>query len=65
MLLPLLAVLPSAVLLAYTYRKDTIEKEPLSLLCALFIGGALTVVSAVVLGGPGRRRAGTRKNLVL
>ena len=50
MLLPLLAVLPSAVLLAYTYRKDTIEKEPLSLLCALFIGGALTVVSAVVLG---------------
>lgn len=46
----LLAVLPSVVLIAYTYRKDTIEKEPFSLLCTLFVGGALTVISAIILG---------------
>ena len=50
MLLPLLAVLPSVVLIAYTYSKDTVEKEPLSLLVRLFCGGALTVISAIVLG---------------
>lgn len=49
-MLPLLAVLPSVVLIVYTYRKDTIEKEPFSLLCTLFVGGALTVISAVILG---------------
>ncbi len=50
MLLPLLAILPSVVLIAYTYSRDTAEKEPLSLLFRLFRGGALTVVSAIVLG---------------
>ena len=50
MLLPILAVLPSIVLIVYVYRKDTIEKEPLSLLGKLFIGGALTIVSAIVIG---------------
>ena len=50
MLLPLLAVLPSVVLIAYTYSRDTVEKEPLSLLFRLFRNGALTVISAIVLG---------------
>ena len=49
-MLLLLAVLPSMFLLAYIWRKDTIEKEPLSLLASLFFWGALTVVSAVVIG---------------
>ena len=50
MLLLLLAVLPSVFLIAYIWRKDTIEKEPASLLTSLFFWGALTVVSAIVLG---------------
>ena len=50
MLLPLLAILPSVVLIAYTYSRDTAEKEPLSLLFRLFRNGALTVISAIVLG---------------
>ena len=53
MLLLFLAVLPSALLVIYIYRKDTIEKEPLSLLWSLFGLGALTVVSAIVIGGLG------------
>ncbi|MBQ9493614.1 MAG: PrsW family intramembrane metalloprotease, partial [Oscillibacter sp.] len=49
-MIPFLAVLPSVLLIAYTYRKDTIEKEPPSLLIRLFGWGALTVISAIVLG---------------
>ena len=49
-MLLLLAVLPSVFLLAYIWRKDTVEKEPLSLLAGLFFRGALTVVSAIVIG---------------
>lgn len=49
-MLLLLAVLPSVFLLSYIWRKDKIEKEPPSLLGSLFFWGALTVVSAVVIG---------------
>ena len=48
-----LAILPSALLAVYIYRKDTIEKEPLSMLWGLFWAGALTVISAIVIGGLG------------
>ena len=48
-----LALLPSALLALYIYHKDTIEKEPLSMLWGLFFTGALTVVSAVVIGALG------------
>ena len=50
MLLPVLAVLPSIVLIVYAYRKDTIEKEPVSLLAQLFGLGALTIISAIIFG---------------
>jgi RsiW-degrading membrane proteinase PrsW (M82 family) len=49
-MLLLLAVLPSAFLMAYICRKDKIEKEPLPMLGGLFLTGALTIVSAVILG---------------
>lgn len=45
-----LALLPSALLALYIYRKDTIEKEPPFMLWGLFFTGALTVVSAIVIG---------------
>lgn len=45
-----MAVLPALVLIIYIYRKDKVEKEPLSLLVKLFLGGALSTVSAMILG---------------
>ena len=48
-----LAVLPSIVLATYIYRKDKIEKEPAPLLWSLFFMGALTIVSAIVIGALG------------
>ncbi len=44
-----LALLPAAVLLAYIYYKDTIEKEPWKLLIKLFLAGALCAVPAALL----------------
>ena len=49
-MLLLLAVLPAVILIGYIYRKDRIEKEPAPLLWGLFFWGALTVVSAMVIG---------------
>ncbi|MBQ9459973.1 MAG: PrsW family intramembrane metalloprotease [Oscillospiraceae bacterium] len=49
-MLLLLAVLPGVVLFAAVRKQDKIEKEPAGLLWKLFIGGALTTVSAIVLG---------------
>lgn len=49
----LLAVLPSILLFVVVWRRDKIEKEPFSLLVKLFIFGALTTVSAMVLGSLG------------
>ena len=46
----ILSVIPAAVLLIYVFRQDKIEKEPLSLLARLFALGALTIVSAIVIG---------------
>lgn len=48
-----LAVLPSIILFVIVWRADKIEKEPGSLLLKLFFLGALTTVSAMVLGSLG------------
>ena len=45
----LLAVVPGVILLVLVYRQDKIEKEPPKLLAKLFILGALTVISAMIL----------------
>ena len=44
-----LAVIPGIVLLFYIWKKDSVEREPMSLLLKLFLWGALTVVSAFIL----------------
>jgi len=49
------AVIPPVLLMLYIYRQDRIEKEPPGLLLRLFIGGALSVVSAIVLESVGMR----------
>ena len=49
-MLLLLAVLPGIVLFRAVRGQDKIEKEPAGLMLALFIGGALTTVSAILLG---------------
>lgn len=49
-MLLLLAVLPGVILFAAARRQDKIEKEPADLLWKLFLGGALTTVSAMLLG---------------
>ncbi|MBQ6602972.1 MAG: PrsW family intramembrane metalloprotease [Eubacterium sp.] len=48
-LMLLLAVVPGVILLVLVYRQDKIEKEPPKLLAKLFILGALTVISAMIL----------------
>ena len=45
-----LAILPCAVLFIIIWRAGKIEKEPPALLIKLLIGGALTVISAMILG---------------
>ena len=49
-MLTLLSVLPSIVLFIFVWKKDKIEKEPPKLLLKLFLFGALTTVSAMILG---------------
>ncbi len=46
----LLAILPGIVLFVVIWRSDKVEKEPRGLLLRLFLFGALTVVSAIVVG---------------
>ncbi|MBR6485874.1 MAG: PrsW family intramembrane metalloprotease [Lachnospiraceae bacterium] len=46
----LLAILPSIILFIIVWRADKIEKEPIKLLLKLFGLGALTVISALVIG---------------
>lgn len=45
-----LAVLPAVILLIILWKHDKIEKEPIGLLVKLFVFGALTTISAIVLG---------------
>ncbi|MCR5099560.1 MAG: PrsW family intramembrane metalloprotease [Lachnospiraceae bacterium] len=45
-----LAILPSIILFVIVWRADKIEKEPASLLLKLFFLGALTIISAVIIG---------------
>ena len=49
-----LAIIPSIILFIFIWRKDKIEKEPIGLLVKLFIFGALTTVSAAVIGIAGQ-----------
>ena len=49
-----LAIIPSIILFIIIWRKDKIEKEPFGLLLKLFIFGALTIISAVVIGMAGQ-----------
>ncbi len=46
----LLSILPSIVLFAIVWKYDTVEKEPPSLLWKLFFCGALTTISAIIIG---------------
>ncbi|MCR4731776.1 MAG: PrsW family intramembrane metalloprotease, partial [Lachnospiraceae bacterium] len=48
-----LALIPSFVLLVIVLKGDKIEKEPASLLIKLFIFGALTTISAMLIGNAG------------
>ena len=48
-----LAIIPSIILFIFIWRSDKTEKEPVSLLVKLFAFGALTIVSAIVLGNLG------------
>ncbi|MBR1629978.1 MAG: PrsW family intramembrane metalloprotease [Lachnospiraceae bacterium] len=45
-----LAIIPSIVLFFVVWKFDTVEKEPPGLLIKLFLCGALTVISAMVIG---------------
>ncbi len=49
------AVLPAALLLAYIYKKDTIEKEPTRLLGRLVLGGVGAALASIVIEGIGQR----------
>ncbi len=44
----LLAILPTAILSYFVYKKDVFEKEPVSLLVTLFFSGVLATVPATV-----------------
>ena len=45
----ILAVIPGIVLLVYIWKKDSVEREPVGLLIKLFLWGAATVFSALIL----------------
>ncbi|MCR5324151.1 MAG: PrsW family intramembrane metalloprotease [Lachnospiraceae bacterium] len=45
-----LAIIPSIILFIIVWRSDKIEKEPVGLLLKVFIFGALTTISAIVIG---------------
>ena len=49
MSLAIMALLPAIVLCAYVYKKDRVEKEPVSLLLKLLLFGALACFPAIVL----------------
>ena len=45
-----LSIIPSIILFAIVWKYDTVEKEPASLLWKLFFCGALTTISAILIG---------------
>ena len=45
-----LALIPGIILAIVVWRADKIEKEPVGLLVKLFLLGALTIISAIVIG---------------
>lgn len=47
--LKLMAVIPSVIIIIYVYKKDRLEKEPVSLLIRLFVCGALSIIPTVIL----------------
>lgn len=44
-----LSILPSVLLGIYIYKKDIVEKEPISLLARSFVGGIISGISVIVL----------------
>lgn len=52
------AVIPPVILMAYIYKKDKVDREPIGLLLRLLLAGALSVVSAMILEGVGMAVAG-------
>ena len=48
-----LAVIPSALILLYVWRRDRIEKEPAKLLAKLFLFGGLAIIPAGIIEGLG------------
>jgi protease PrsW len=48
-ILILIAVIPAVALMIYIYKKDKVEKEPIGLLVALVIGGAISIIPGVIL----------------
>lgn len=48
-ILILIAVIPAIALMIYIYKKDKVEKEPIGLLVALVIGGAISIIPGVIL----------------
>ena len=53
-----LAVIPSAVILLYVWRRDRIEKEPVKLLAKLFLFGGLAIIPAGIIEMLGSRLLG-------
>ncbi len=51
----ILAIVPSLILLFAVWKFDTVEKEPIGLLAKLFLGGALTILSAQLIGFLGEK----------
>ena len=47
-LIMVLAVLPAVFLIIYIYKKDKHDKEPFGLLASLFVLGALTTISSMI-----------------
>lgn len=48
-MMTILALLPAVFLMVYIYKKDRVEKEPVSLLIKIFVLGMLTVVPIMIM----------------
>lgn len=50
-----LAIIPAIILFIIVWKFDTVEKEPAGLVIKLFLCGALTIISAILIGLLGDR----------
>ena len=55
MIMVILAIIPGIILFFVVWKLDTVEKESPALLAKLFFGGALTIISAQLLGLGGEK----------